>query len=336
MRGYRLWVVAAVFGMLGVGLSVQAQTEAPVAVRTLSIATLAPAGSTWMRVFDAWNREVRRRSNKSLQLRFYPGGVQGDESEVIRKVRGGRLDGAAVTAVGLAQIHRPALVFQMPGMFSTYQQLDRAREGLSAELNSAFENAGFALMGWADVGQTRVFSRTPVRTPQDLAATHPFVWREDLVMPVFYSVIHASPVPLQVPEVLSAFQTHRIDSIIVPPVACVALQWAGHITHMTDMPSSISIGAVVLGRNQLNSLTPEHQTILSETAAQFHALARRNLRADETNTLASLQQRNVTVVPVDAAQRAAWEHVFSETRSRLAGQLAAAAFIQRVQRLAAQ
>jgi TRAP-type C4-dicarboxylate transport system substrate-binding protein len=90
--------------------------DKPAAPKVLSIATLAPPGSTWMKVFDAWNREVRRRSDKSLELRFYAGGVQGDESEVIRKIRSGRLDGAAVTAVGLAQIHRPALVFQMPGI----------------------------------------------------------------------------------------------------------------------------------------------------------------------------------------------------------------------------
>ena len=99
--------------------------------KTLSIATLAPPGSTWMKVFDAWNREVRRRSNKTLELRFYAGGVQGDESEVIRKIKGGRIDGAAVTAVGLAQIHRPALVFQMPGILRGYEQLDAARSALA-------------------------------------------------------------------------------------------------------------------------------------------------------------------------------------------------------------
>src|SRR5689334_6500438 len=153
------------------------------AVRTLSIATLAPPGSTWMRVFDAWNREIRRRSNKTLQLRFYPGGVQGDEAEVIRKIRSGRIDGGAVTAVGLSQIHRPTLVLQLPGLFRTYQKLDQTRDALAAELNTAFERSGFMLMGWADVGQSQIFSRQPVRTTQDLAATHPYVWREDLVTP---------------------------------------------------------------------------------------------------------------------------------------------------------
>ena len=335
MKRYNLWLLATLFGLLGVGVSVHAQEAAPAAAtRTLSIATLAPPGSTWARVFDAWNREVRRRSNKALALRFYFGGVQGDEAEVIRKIRNGRLDGGAVTAVGLSQIHRPAVVFQMPGMFRGYEGLDRARDGLNAELTTAFQGAGFQLMGWADVGQTRIFSQSPVRTPQELAATHPWVWRDDSVFPAFFSIVHATPVALQVPEVLSALQTNRVNSLVTSPVACVALQWSSRVTHMMDMPVTISIGATVIGQTQWATLTPEQQTIIRETATQFHALARHNLRADERTALTTLAAHNITVVPVDASQRTTWEGIFAQTRQRLTGQIADAAFIARVQALA--
>lgn len=329
MRRHALVLLALVFGVLGVAASLGAQTPAT-ATRTLSIATLAPPGSTWMNVFEAWNREVRRRSNKALQLRFYAGGVQGDEAEVIRKIRTGRLDGGAVTAVGLSQIHRPALVFQMPGMFRGYAQLDAARTALNPEMDAAFRNAGFQLMGWADVGITRIFSNTPVRTPQEFAATRPWRWRDDLVMPALFQVIGANPVSLQVPEVLGALQTNRINSLITAPVSCVALQWSSRVTHMTDMPVSVTIGATVFGASQFNSLPPDQQQILRETGAQFHALARRNLRNDEQRALASFPQRNITVVPVDANQQAQWNQVFAQTRQRLTGQIADAAFINRV------
>ena len=137
MRKQALWMfglaLAVTFG-IAQDSAADPPVASPAAVKTLTVATLAPAGSTWMRVFDAWNRELRRRSNGTLQFRFYPGGVQGDESEVIRKIRNGRLDGAAVTAVGLAQVHRPALVFQLPGILHTYEQLDNARNALSHDM----------------------------------------------------------------------------------------------------------------------------------------------------------------------------------------------------------
>ncbi len=305
--------------------------DAPV---TISIATLAPPGSTWMRVFDAWNREVRRRSNRTLQLRFYPGGVQGDESEVIRKIRNGRIDGAAVTAVGLAQIHRPALVFQIPGIFRTYAQLDRAREALNGEMTTAIGGAGFHLMGWADVGQSRIFSRSPIRTPQELAASRPWVWRDDSVLPALFQVVHANPVALQLPEVLSALQTNRINTVVTTPVACIALQWCSRVTYMTDDNAAVVIGATVIGNRKWDALSPANQTIMTETAAQFHALARRNLRNDERTGLTALAARGIQSVPLNAAQRAAWQQVFNQVRQRLTGQIADAALITRVQGLA--
>jgi len=323
--------------MLGVGLSVAAPVDAqqPPAGRTLSIATLAPAGSTWMRVFEAWNREIRRRTNNGLSLRFYPGGVQGDEAEVIRKVRTGRLDGGAVTAVGLAQIHRPALVFQMPGMFSGYGQLDNARNALNGELAGQFQTAGFQLLGWADVGRSRVFSNSPIATPSALQGKHPWAWSDDAVLPAFFTAAGVTgTVSLQVPEVLGAMQTGRVDTVITSPVACVALQWSTRVSTMTDMPISVIVGATVIGQTQWASLPPDQQTVLTETAAQFHALARRNLRADENTALAGFAQRNITTVPVDAAGQAAWNTVFSNTRTALTGHVADAAFIQRVHQAA--
>lgn len=307
-----------------------AAPEKPPAVRILSFATLAPPGSTWMKVFEAWNREVRRRSNQTLQIRFYAGGVQGDESEVIRKIRSGRIDGAAVTAVGLAQIHRPALVFQMPGILRGYEQLDAARAAITPEMNPMFAQAGFELLGWADVGMSRVFSNKPVHMPADFAPLKPWVWRDDLVLPELFRVVKSNPVPLQLPEVLGALQTNRVDTLITTPVAAVALQWSSRVSHMLDLPLTVVIGGTVIGQKQWQSLTPEQRTILSETSTQFHALARKNLRSDEQKALATLKDRNITVIAPTEADKAAWLSVGKQVRDRLVGKIADQALVDRV------
>ncbi|MDQ3035617.1 MAG: TRAP transporter substrate-binding protein DctP [Myxococcota bacterium] len=302
------------------------ETEA----RTISLATLAPPGSTWMRVFDAWNREMRRRSGGNLQLRIYGGGVQGDESEVIRKIRSGRLDAASVTATGLSQIHRPALVFQIPGLIRSYDQLDRARDALAPEMAQGFQSAGFRMLGWADVGQSRIYSTTPIRVPADMASRHPWTNRDDTVLPIFYQVVRSNPVPLQISEVLGAIQTGRVDTAIVPPVPCVALQWCSRLTHMTDMPMPIVLGGTVIGQRAWDELSEEQRTILTETATQFHQLARRNLRRDEQQALSSFGSRGGTVVSVTPAQQQEWATAATTIRGRLTGQIAEQALVDRV------
>lgn len=319
----------ASFALFAVDVGPTDAQDAP-AARTLSLATLAPPGSTWMRVFEAWNREIRRRSTQTLQFRIYGGGVQGDEAEVIRKIRSGRLDAGSVTAVGLSQIHRPALVFQMPGILRTYEQLDRARDALASEMDAGFTAGGFHHLGWADVGQSRIFSTQRTVVAADFASRHPWVWRDDLVLPTFYQVVRSNPVPLQVPEVLGAIQTGRVDTAITPPVPCQALQWCTRLTHMADMPMTIVLGGTVIGQRQWESLTEEQRTILSETATQFHQLARRNLRRDEQTALTAFTQHGGTIDAVTDAQRTEWLGLARQIRTRLVGQIADQALVDRV------
>ena len=304
------------------------------AVRSLSVATLAPVGSTWMRTLEAWSRDLRRRTGGTLSLRIYPNGVQGDEGEVVRKIRSGRLDGGALTAVGLGLIHRPVLVLQAPGLFADDAALDRTRDALATDFDAAFSQAGFALVGWGDAGTDRVFSNRAVRSPDDLAGTRLFLWNDDLLSPTLYEELHVRGVPMGLPEVLTSLQTRLVDTVIAPPIAVASLQWAAYVTHMTDMRMATEIGALVFGRAQVESLSPEQRAVLRETAAQYCGLLVRNVRRDDDGAVAPMRNRGLTVDTVTPAERQRWDAAFARTRTRLAGVLADAAFIQRVQHLA--
>jgi TRAP-type C4-dicarboxylate transport system substrate-binding protein len=307
-----------------------AQETPAAAAHFIAVATLAPSGSTWMRALEAWNRELRRRTHGALQLRFYPNGVQGDESEVVRKIRSHRLDAGAVTAVGLAQIHRPTLAFQIPGMFHSYAQLDHARDTLRPELDSAFDHAGFTLLGWGDVGTEHGFSNHALHTPADLARTRPFQWRDDAITPALFAETGAHGVVKQVPEVLTSLQTHEIDTLIAPPIAVASLQWQTQVTHMTDMTFGMEIGAIVMGKSQFDALPADQRQILQETGNQFCTLMVRNVRRDDDATIPAMQSHGMTVDVLTPAERSQWSAVFTRTRARLAGSIGDAAWIQRV------
>ena len=128
----------------------------------IRIATLAPEGSPWMNVFNAWNQSLQE-ANVGLSLRFYPGGSQGDERDFIRKMRESQLDGAAVTTTGLGQVNRSALVLSVPGIITEYAQMDRVRRRLNRRLVRGFNRSGIHLLGWGDVGRSRIFSTRRIR-----------------------------------------------------------------------------------------------------------------------------------------------------------------------------
>lgn len=297
--------------------------------RTLGIATLAPSGSLITDGLAAWNRELRRRTGGSLQFRIYAGGVQGDDPEVVRKIRSGRLDGGTLTSTGLQAIYRPALIFQLPATFLHYEQLDHARAVLQPEIDAGIIAAGFRMLGWADVGQARLFSHSRITRPSELAGTHLWVRDDDVILPAFVSRVGATPVELAVPEVLGALTTGRVDTFLAPPAVAIALQWSSHAMYVNEIPMSIVIGGMVISESTFQSLTPEQQTVLTETGEQFHRLGRRNSRRMETESMHALTERGIQVTTTTEAERNEWRTVGRAVRDAVASQIASPDLVAR-------
>ena len=70
----------------------------PAVAQTLKIATLAPDGSAWMRELRAAAAEVKAGTGGRVDVKFFPGGVMGNDAVVLRKMRlGGLLDRGPVS-----------------------------------------------------------------------------------------------------------------------------------------------------------------------------------------------------------------------------------------------
>ncbi len=299
------------------------------ATRTLGIATLAPSGSLITDGLQAWNRELRRRTGGSLQFRIYAGGVQGDDPEVVRKIRSGRLDGGTLTSTGLASIYRPALVFQLPATFLHYEQLDAARAALQPEIDAGIVAAGFRMLGWSDVGQARLFSSRRIARPSELAGAHLWQRDDDVILPAFVSRVSATPVELAVPEVLGGLQTGRVDTFLAPPAVAIALQWSSHATYVNEIPMSIIIGGMVISESTFQSLTEEQRTALLETGEQFHQLGRRNSRRMERQSMTALEEHGLQVTTTTEAERGEWRAIGRQVRDAVASQIASPDLVAR-------
>src|SRR3954471_13020600 len=114
---------------------------------TLKIATLAPEGSSWMRLFHNWAQRVETRTGGRLKIKFYAGGVQGDERDVLRKIRLGQISGGAVTGIGLSSIAPEMRALELA---RTDEEIDGLRAALGKDIQKKLEEKGWVLLGWGD------------------------------------------------------------------------------------------------------------------------------------------------------------------------------------------
>jgi TRAP-type C4-dicarboxylate transport system substrate-binding protein len=305
-----------------------------VSAETLTIATLAPKKSAWGKVFSAWSAAVKKKTDGKLDLTFYWNGSQGSGSTVVNKLKSGQLDGCTLGADELAEIHRPVLALQIPGVFTTWQSIDRATAALHPEFSRAFEKEGFFLSSIGDVGRARTMSKgKAIRLPKDLIGTKPFSSRNGVIAPVVASVLGITPVRMGIPEILPGLSAGRIDVLTVPALAAEQLQWAPLLDHIGEDVSGIAIGAMVMSSARLKALPPDMVAIMQKTGKKAGAILREQVRKMDDEAYERLSKR-MTVVKLTDAERAVWKTQFVEVRRQLAQRVFTPELVGRIEQLA--
>ncbi len=308
-----LLLVAAAIALPGTTTTTKAEEG-----YTLRIASLAPAGSSWMKVLNAWNKTLKEKTDGKLQLRFYPGGSQGDERDFVRKMRVGQLDGGVVTMTGMSLLIPAMNVLVLPGILETYEKLDRVREKMAPDFEGMFDKEGFKLVGWGDAGKTRLFSMQEIKSPSDIKAMRPWAWKDDPIFLEFYKVIGASAVKLGVPEVYPALQTRMVDVISSSALTAVALQWYTRVKYMTAHNSAIIVGGTMMRKDKYDELPDDIKAVFDSTATRAHELLNRVVRRDDQKAYDVVLKKGIIAVEAGDT-KAEWDAADKAVRDKLTG-----------------
>ncbi len=118
-------------------------------------------------------------SDGQVKLRIYPGGVAGDEGDMVRKMRIGQLHAAAITNAGLSRIATEVLVLTIPMAVDSWQGLDDVRQAMGPRLEAKIEEKGFKILNWGDAGWVRFFVPESSPTVNAVQNAKLFVWAGD-------------------------------------------------------------------------------------------------------------------------------------------------------------
>jgi TRAP-type C4-dicarboxylate transport system substrate-binding protein len=296
---------------------------------TIKIATLAPDGSSWMKLFHAWQSRIEGRSEGRIKIKFYAGGLQGDERDMLRKIRLGQLSGAAITGIGLSSISPEARALEIA---RTDEQLEGLRAALAKDIEQSFFDKGYVLLSWGDVGPVYLFAKKPVKTLDDLRLLRLWMWNEDPLSRQLFTALGLHGVPLGVPEVLPGLSTGQIDSFFGSPLATVALQWSTHARYMAGPPLSMATGATVLAKKVWDVLPSADQKIIQEESLAMQADVLKQVRTDNAKALEVMRSKGLLVMEMGPELRAELDRA-AEAVARANAGTVPKAFQDKVQKL---
>lgn len=299
-------------------------------IHTIKIATVAPDGSSWIRQFRQFEKEMSELTNGQMKFRIYASGVQGGEKDVLRKMQLGQLDVGTFTGVGLGEIVPEVRIFDLPFLFRNSEEVDYVANALFDEFQAKFNAKGFFLAGWAEVGFVYLFTNSPVTNLSDFRNVKMWLWKGDPLAKATFDEMKISAIPLDITDVHTSLQTGLIDGVYISPYAGLALQWHTKTKYMLNYPLTNSVGAILITTKKLNSIPEDMQKIFIEKTMENTRQIVLASRKDNIESIQVLQDNGVILTNLKKDAATDFINAGIRTRDRLAGDLYPREMLDRV------
>ena len=300
----------------------------------IKMGTLAPEGSPWHRALQLMGERWRKTSSGQVKLVIFPGGVLGDEPEMVSKMRIGQIHAAGLSGAGLSGIERGVMALQVPMMFDSYEELDYVREGVTPRLEKLIESRGYVVLNWGDVGWVHFFTTRPANRLGDIRKMKLFTWaggdNDELELwkaNGFHAVLLAAT------DILRGLQTGLIDAVPTTPLYALLDQSFGIARNMIDVKWAPLIGATVITRHLWDSLPTTQRTEMMKAAREAGVTLRGGIRKMGDEAIVTMQKRRLQVIHVDAAAVAEWRREAEGVYPKLRGGQVPAELFDEVRKL---
>jgi len=274
---------------------------------TLKIATIAPAGTTWMNEMKQGAKAIKTKTEGRVKLKFYPGGVMGNDQSVHRKIKIGQLHGGAFTSGGLSHAFPGIQALSLPMLFTSFDEVDYVRARVDEQLKRNIEASGFVLLGLSEGGFARILSKTPLTDLESIRQSKVWIPEGDELVNDAFKTLGISPVSLPYSDVFTGLQTGLIETVTVNPTAAIAFQWHTNMAYMTETPLTYIIGTLAVQKKAFDKLKAEDQKIVRDEVAQVFKRLDVINRADNESAAQALRNQGIEFISPSEEERKRWK-----------------------------
>lgn len=288
--------------------------------KTFKIATIFPDGTSWMNTVREGASEIVKRTEGRVKFRFYPGGVMGNDTTVLRKIRIGQLHGAALTSGGVAKIYSDSQIYNIPFAFNSYAEVDYVRQRMDKQIIDGLKKKGFISFGLSGGGFAYLMSSSKLEAIDDLK--HQKVWspQGDRISRAALESLGVTPIPLPLTDVLTGLQTGLINTVGSSPIGAIALQWHTRVKYLTDIPLLYLYATLVVKRKEFERLSPADQKIVDEVMSRtFQKISEKN-RQDNVAARKALNNQGISFITPENSKRRKWNDKVSQAMTDLTKQ----------------
>lgn len=282
----------------------------------IKIATLSPDGTAWMKKMRLASKEIAKRTDKRVKIKFYPGGVMGDENAILRKMRINQLQGAAISSGALTRYYQDTSLYGLPFLFESQEEVLYVRKHMDELMVQGLKKKGLVSFGLAESGFVYFLSNNPILSIADLKKEKFWV-PDNTNARNTVKAFALKPIPLPFGDVLAGLQTHLINTIVSSPIASIALQWHTQVKYLTDMPVLYSWATLVVSKKAMDKLNKKDQATVHTVMSQAFKEIDEENQADNKAALAALKNQGINFIKPTNEQFTEWKNIAQKGNKEL-------------------
>jgi len=296
-------------------------TAAPASERkSTKLATLVPKGSSYHKALLAMGEAWKSGPDGGAAVTIYPDGTMGGEADMVRRMRAGQLQAALISVTGLREIDPSVTALQnLPLIFDSLEEAAAVRAELLPRLEKTLADKGFVSLFFGDVGWVRFFTKTPVKTPDDMKKVKFFTWSGSTDQADFMKRMGWSPVLLETADILPGLQTGLIDGAPTVPFYALKAQLYGVAKHMLEIDWAPLVGALVVTKKAWDELPPALRDHCRATAITAGAEITQKSRQENDEAVEAMKKRGLVVQPMTPELKAVWRAFMEPIWPKLRG-----------------
>lgn len=285
-----------------IGAALAAALALPLHAQTMKAADVHPAGYPTVVAVENMGKRLEKETGGRIKFQMFPGSVLGGEKEMIEQTQVGAIQILRTSLGPVGPVVPEVNVFNMPFVFRDIAHMRAVIDGpIGQELLDKLSASPARLVGlaWMDGGSRSLYTKKPVRKPEDLKGQKIRMMGN----PLFVDTMNAmggNGISMGYGEVFSALQTGVIDGAENnPPSLYTANHFKAGAKFYTQTNHLIIPEILVMSKVAYDKLSPADQAAVKKAAREAQLEQRKLWDAAVADYTAKLKAEGVEFIAID-------------------------------------
>jgi len=272
----------------------------------IKLASVAPSNTPYSMALEQLAAAWEQISDGSVRVIVYENGIAGNQSDMLRKMRIGEIQGGLFASTGLTDVAPAAMSVSVPYLIQNNAEFASVMKRLRPILDSEAKSHGFKAVVWAEAGWAYLFSKTPVATPRQAKQLKLAVPPDQPTLINSFKAFGYRPVPIDLPETLSALNSGLVNGVFASPSLAAGYQWFGIARYMTDQKIAPVLGSVLINQRTWDLIPPAYRQRFEAAARRIEDQLQSRLQSFDDQATAIMKNYGLQLVPVSSVEQTAW------------------------------